>query len=118
MTLRERSAMLRKEAVNFLDGGVGGGKLSAAAARDRVLFLQGKENLTAEELLRIASSQYDLTAEDYCNCMRKDGYWGGGPEIVALCCSASFATMSRVSSLSLTGGIESSNDLLPRKFPK
>ena len=50
MTLRERSAMLRKEAVNFLDGGVGGGKLSAAAARNRVLFLQGKENLTAEEL--------------------------------------------------------------------
>ena len=65
--------MLRKDAVDFLDGGVGGGKLSAAAAGDMVFFLQGKENLTAEELLWIASSQYDLTAEEYCKCMRKDG---------------------------------------------
>lgn len=49
------------------------------------LFLQGSEFLRHEELLEVACSQYDLTADEYCESMRKSGVWGGGPEIVALC---------------------------------
>lgn len=51
----------------------------------RRLFLQGDEFLRAGELVTAAAAQYDLTAEEYCDQMRRDSYWGGGPEIVALC---------------------------------
>lgn len=53
--------------------------------KDRLLFLQGSEFLRRGELLEVACSQYGITGEEYCNSMRKDGVWGGGPEIVALC---------------------------------
>ena len=33
-------------------------------------------------LLDIACSQYGLTAEEYCDSMRKDGVRGGGPDLV------------------------------------
>jgi len=42
------------------------------------LFLQGSEFLRTNELLDIACSQYGLTAEEYCDSMRKDGVWGDG----------------------------------------
>jgi len=32
-----------------------------------------------------AAAQYNITGEEYCGLMRKESYWGGGPEIVALC---------------------------------
>jgi len=51
----------------------------------RRLFLQGGESLRAGELVSAAAAQYDLTGEEYCEQMRRDSYWGGGPEIVALC---------------------------------
>jgi len=51
----------------------------------RLLFLQGNEYLRARDLVNAAAAQYDLTGEEYCDLMRKESYWGGGPEIVALC---------------------------------
>jgi hypothetical protein len=51
----------------------------------RLLFLQGNEYLRARDLVSAAASQYDLSPEEYCEQMRQDSYWGGGPEIVALC---------------------------------
>ena len=51
----------------------------------RLLFLQGNEYLRARDLVSAAAAQYGMTAEEYCDQMRKDSYWGGGPEIVALC---------------------------------
>ena len=53
--------------------------------RRKPLFLQGSEFLRPNELLDIACSQYGLTAEEYCESMRKNGVWGGGPDLVALC---------------------------------
>jgi hypothetical protein len=54
------------------------------ASGGRLLFLQGKEFLRARDLVEAAASQYGLSGEEYCHLMRKDSYWGGGPEIVAL----------------------------------
>ena len=68
------SRMLRSAAVDFL-----------AQNPHRRLFLQGGEYLRAGELVSAAAAQYDLTGEEYCEQMRRDSYWGGGPEIVALC---------------------------------
>ena len=49
------------------------------------LCLQGEECLRAKDLVDAAASQYNMTGEQYCALMKKDSYWGGGPEIVALC---------------------------------
>lgn len=68
------SRMLRSAAVDCL-----------AQNPHRRLFLQGGEYLRAGELVSAAAAQYDLTGEEYCVQMRRDAYWGGGPEIVALC---------------------------------
>eukprot|EP00557_Chaetoceros_sp_GSL56_P010681 CAMPEP_0176478464 /NCGR_PEP_ID=MMETSP0200_2-20121128/1199_1 /TAXON_ID=947934 /ORGANISM="Chaetoceros sp., Strain GSL56" /LENGTH=287 /DNA_ID=CAMNT_0017874401 /DNA_START=780 /DNA_END=1640 /DNA_ORIENTATION=+ len=51
----------------------------------RLLFLQGNEYLRARDLVSAAAKQYGMIPEEYCNQMRRDSYWGGGPEIVALC---------------------------------
>jgi hypothetical protein len=53
--------------------------------KERLLFLQGSEYLRQSELLNVACSQYGITGEEYCTSMKKEGVWGGGPEIVALC---------------------------------
>lgn len=50
----------------------------------RKLFVQGREWLTAKELVDIAAAQYEMTGDEYCQAMRDDTVWGGGPEIVAL----------------------------------
>jgi len=68
------SRMLRAAAVDCL-----------AQNPHRRLFLQGGEYLRAGELVSAAAAQYDLTGEEYCDQMGRDSYWGGGPEIVALC---------------------------------
>jgi hypothetical protein len=70
--LRTTSADLRKRAVD--------GLLSR-----KLLFLQGHEYLRAKDLVEAAANQYGLSGERYCDLMRQDSYWGGGPEIVALC---------------------------------
>ena len=68
------SRYLRHQAVNAL-----------SSKSHRLLFLQGNEYLRPCDLVEAAAAQYDITGEEYCTLMRKDSYWGGGPEIVALC---------------------------------
>jgi hypothetical protein len=41
--------------------------------------------MATNQLLNDVSIQYGITPEEYCNLMEQDSYWGGGPEIVALC---------------------------------
>ena len=36
-------------------------------------------------MVEAAASQYGISGTEYCQLMRQDSYWGGGPEIVALC---------------------------------
>jgi OTU-like cysteine protease len=50
----------------------------------RKLFVQGREWITAKVLTDIAAQQYGMTAKEYCEAMRDETTWGGGPEIVAL----------------------------------
>jgi len=71
--LYKNSARLREQAVECL------------AQQHQLLFLQGHEYLKANDLVQAAASQYGITGEEYCHLMRQDSYWGGGPEIVALC---------------------------------
>lgn len=72
--LRETSTRLRQKAVDCLERNP-----------RRLLFLQGNEYLRARDLVDAAAAQYELTGERYCELMRQESYWGGGPEIVALC---------------------------------
>ena len=76
-SLRSKSLALRNAAVDILQNVQNNGH--------RRLFLQGEEYLEAQELLSAAAAQFDLENEEYCELMRKESYWGGGPEIVALC---------------------------------
>lgn len=91
MRMYDRSELLRQQAVDMLSEdesavrGLNPQFLGIPRRRPRLLFLQGNEYLNRRELLHIASSQYDISGKEYCDLMRKDGYWGGGPEIVALC---------------------------------
>jgi OTU-like cysteine protease len=71
--LYQHSTKLRQIAVDYL------------AERRKLLYLQGREYLRARDLVDAAASQYGISGEEYCELMRKDSYWGGGPEIVALC---------------------------------
>ena len=77
LELRCKSLELRNTAVDVLQNLSGKGR--------RKLFLQGDEYLEARELLAAAAAQFELEGEEYCELMRKESYWGGGPEIVALC---------------------------------
>ena len=56
----------------------------SSSSSSRRLFLQGDEYISSSELLNAASSQFNINGEEYCTLMRNEGYWGGGPEIVAL----------------------------------
>lgn len=95
MSLNERSTALRQLAVNALlpryarkngnESEKSSQKQTSRRRRDRLFFLQGTEYLPANELLDYVASQYGLSGEEYCDYMKRDGYWGGGPEIVALC---------------------------------
>lgn len=72
--LQKTSTSLREKAVDFL-----------TTNPKRMLFLQGKEYLRAKDLVEAAASQYAVSGQEYCHTMRQNSYWGGGPEIVALC---------------------------------
>jgi hypothetical protein len=72
--LYQHSQHLREKAVEVL-----------AKNPRRLLFLQGNEYLRAKDLVNAAAAQYDMTGERYCELMKRESYWGGGPEIVALC---------------------------------
>lgn len=71
--LYRHSASLRKQAVDCL------------RHKRKTLFLQGNEYLRAHDLVEAAAAQYGISATQYCDLMQQDSYWGGGPEIVALC---------------------------------
>jgi hypothetical protein len=71
--LYKQSAHLRQLAVDCLE------------QKRKLLFLQGNEYLKAKELVEAAASQYGISGTEYCALMRQESYWGGGPEIVALC---------------------------------
>lgn len=71
--LYQNSARLRQLAVDCLE------------EQRKLLFLQGHEYLKAADLVEAAAAQYGISGEEYCDLMRQESYWGGGPEIVALC---------------------------------
>lgn len=71
--LYRHSAKLRQLAVDCLE------------ERRKLLFLQGHEFLKATDLVEAAAAQYGISGSEYCDLMRQESYWGGGPEIVALC---------------------------------
>lgn len=71
--LYQHSAKLRQLAVDCLE------------EQRKLLFLQGHEYLRATELVEAAAAQYGISGSEYCDLMRQESYWGGGPEIVALC---------------------------------
>ena len=71
--LYQHSAKLRQQAVDCL------------LQRRKILFLQGQEYIRAHDMVEGAASQYGISSVEYCHFMRQDSYWGGGPEIVALC---------------------------------
>mmetsp|Transcript_33638 Transcript_33638/g.37186 ORF Transcript_33638/g.37186 Transcript_33638/m.37186 type:complete len:407 (-) Transcript_33638:14-1234(-) len=73
--LHERALQLRQHAVDYL----------TEARPNQKLYVMGKEYLRAKDLLEVAVQPFDCTVEEYCICMRKEKYWGGGPEVVALC---------------------------------
>lgn len=71
--LYRNSAKLRQLAVDCLE------------EQRKLLFLQGHDYLKATDLVEAAAAQYGITGSEYCELMRQESYWGGGPEIVALC---------------------------------
>ncbi len=71
--LYRHSAKLRQLAVDCLE------------EQRKLLFLQGHEYLKATDLVEAAAAQYGISGSEYCDLMRQESYWGGGPEIVALC---------------------------------
>lgn len=71
--LYRHSTKLRQLAVDCLE------------ERRKLLFLQGHEYLNARDLVEAAAVQYGISGNEYCDLMRQESYWGGGPEIVALC---------------------------------
>ncbi|KAI2496090.1 cysteine protease [Fragilaria crotonensis] len=75
--LRQYAQALREKAVDFLE--------KRAKTIHRPLYLQGDTCIETQELLEHFSSQYGMSAQEYCDAMRQDGVWAGGPEIVALC---------------------------------
>ena len=71
--LYRNSAKLRQQAVDCLE------------QKRKLLFLQDQEYLRSQDLVDAAASQYSISGPEYCRLMRQNSYWGGGPEIVALC---------------------------------
>jgi OTU-like cysteine protease len=72
--LRAHSKMLRENSVDYL-----------SENPNRLLYLQGREYMRACDLIETAASPYGCTPEEYGAAMRQESFWGGGPEVVALC---------------------------------
>mmetsp|Transcript_22455 Transcript_22455/g.34084 ORF Transcript_22455/g.34084 Transcript_22455/m.34084 type:complete len:351 (-) Transcript_22455:175-1227(-) len=72
--LRRESRKLREEAINYL-----------SKKPNRRLYTQGDEYWLAQEMIEAAAEPFNVTAREYCEQMRQEFYWGGGPEVVALC---------------------------------
>jgi hypothetical protein len=73
--LRHCAQALREKAMDFLH----------KAQKSRSLYLQGDSYINAHDLLEQFADQYGISSQEYCETMRQDGVWAGGPEIVALC---------------------------------
>ena len=54
------------------------------AEPNRSFYLEGEHSIEAAELVGAAAEQYGISSENYCESMRRQGVWGGGPEILAL----------------------------------
>lgn len=74
--LRHCAQALREKAMDFLH---------TKKTKTRSLYLQGDSYINAHDLLEQFADQYGITSQEYCETMRQDGVWAGGPEIVALC---------------------------------
>ena len=85
--LKESSRKLRRMAVECLSSCTKSQqrRRNPSTKRYKRLFIQGSDSMKTSQLLSTASSQYGISPEEYCELMMKDSYWGGGPEIVALC---------------------------------
>lgn len=75
--LRQSAQALREKAVDFLE--------KRTNTNHRPLYLQGDSSIETRELLNKFALQYGMSIQQYCDTMRQDGVWAGGPEIVALC---------------------------------
>lgn len=71
--LRQCAQALREKTVDFLE-----------KSPQRSLHLQGDAYIQTCDLLEQFATQYGLSPKEYCDTMRQDGVWAGGPEIVAL----------------------------------
>ena len=71
--MRKLSNFLRQMSVNVLQ------------RENLSLITEGGENTTSTALLKLAADHYNLSSSAYCEQMRHERTWGGGPEIVALC---------------------------------
>eukprot|EP00984_Skeletonema_dohrnii_P001048 scaffold328_cov95-Skeletonema_dohrnii-CCMP3373.AAC.13 len=84
--LKQSSRKLRRMAVECLSSScTTNKKRRSTTKRYKRLFIQGSDSMKTSQLLSTASSQYGISPEEYCELMMQDSYWGGGPEIVALC---------------------------------
>ncbi|KAL7491540.1 hypothetical protein ACHAWT_000881 [Skeletonema menzelii] len=86
--LKESSRKLRRLAVECLASCTSKNqhkRSKTSTKRYKRLFIQGSDSMKTSQLLSTASSQYGISPEEYCELMMQDSYWGGGPEIVALC---------------------------------
>jgi len=72
--IAQRATELRALAVDTL-----------TAQPQRPLNVEGKQEVTAAEIVTAAAEQYGFpSGSAYCEAMRKPRVWGGGPEILAL----------------------------------
>ncbi|CDJ37690.1 cysteine protease domain containing protein, putative [Eimeria tenella] len=71
--LQEAALSLRQLAVNTLED-----------PSVEEFVMEGAEKVGREELLQLASLQYNCSAQEYCRRMRMQTTWGGGPEILSL----------------------------------
>ena len=75
--LRQYAQSLRDKAVNFLEKQIN-------CECPKLLYIQGDVCIDIHELAEQFSTQYGISVQEYCDTMRQDGVWAGGPEIVAL----------------------------------
>jgi hypothetical protein len=78
--LYQQSARFRQLAVDCLEG-----EFHKDDPNRQYLFLHGQDYLTCRDLVEAAAAPYGISGKEYCHLMRQNSYWGGGPEIVALC---------------------------------
>ena len=81
---KQKCYQLRQRSIQYLQEQIKKNNQNKHRKRQKLLFLQGCDSLQACDLVQHASSQYNLSQNEYCTIMKQNGVWGGGPEIVAL----------------------------------